>query len=119
MPTTQAEFQQVALEIKAEFADFFKPLSFTLAGDYDVSTATTTDDTIEIVDAMREEYNPHQVDGQSIQSNDFKLLALDFDFKTLKPVMNGLKVTVNSKSCTIINAMLDAADAVWTIQVRG
>ncbi len=118
MATTQAEFQQVAQELKEEFADFFKPRLFTLTGDYDPITETTTKIT-DTVDAMREEYKQGQIDGQSIQSNDFMLLALVSDFTTITPSTNGLKVVVDGKTCTVVKAFEDAANATWVIQVRG
>lgn len=118
MPTTQAEFQAVASELKEEFADFFKPRVFSLAGSYSPSTGNTPP-TTETVDAMREEYNQSQIDGQSIKANDFMLLAVVSDFTTIVPTTNGLKVTVDSVECSVIRAVKDAANATWVIQVRG
>ena len=118
MPTTQAEFQTVASELKAEFADFFKPRVFSLAGSYSPSTGNSPP-TTETVDAMREEYKQSQIDGQSNKVNDFMLLALVSDFKTIVPTTNGLKVTVDSVECSVIRAVKYVANATWIIQVRG
>lgn len=118
MPTTQSEFQTLASELKAEFADFFKPRVFTLQGSYSPSTGVN-DSVSETVDALREDYTAREIDGQSIQANDFKLLVLVSDFKVLTPRIDGLHVSVDEKECAVINAQKDAADAVWTIQVRG
>ena len=118
MPTTQAEFQTVASELKSEFADFFKPRVFSLAGAYSPSTGAGAA-TTETVDAMREEYKQSQIDGQSIKANDFMLLVLVSDFKTIVPTTSGLKVTVDSVECSVIRAVKDAANATWVMQVRG
>lgn len=118
MPTTQAEFQTIASEIKAEFADFFKPRLFSLAGTYSPSTGNSPP-TNETVDAMREEYKQSQIDGQSIKANDFMLLALVSDFTTIAPTTNGLKVNVDNVECSVVRAVKDAANTTWIMQVRG
>lgn len=117
MPTTQAEFKAVASELKVEFSDFFKPVVFSLAGSYSPSTGNSLA-TTETVDVMREEYKQSQIDGQTIQSNDFMLLALVSDFNVIEPKTGGLKVSVDGLDCSVVKASKDAANAVWTIQVR-
>jgi hypothetical protein len=115
---TRADFQGVASDIKTTFADFFLPRVFSLPGSFDPITETETGGATETVDAMREEYEAGQIDGQAIQSKDFKLLALANDFDTINPKTDGLTVSVDGTECQVIHAEKDAADAVWTIQVR-
>ncbi len=119
MATTQAEFQQVADDLKAEFLDFFKPAIFTRKGTYDPVTRTTTGDTALTVDALREEYNANQIDGQSIQANDFKLLVVASEFTTIKPTVDGLSCVYDGRTITVKRVSLDSANAMYTLQVRG
>ena len=119
MATTQLEFQQVADELKIEFADFFKPANFTRKGAYDPLARTTTGDIDLTVDALREEYNAQQIDGQSIQVNDFKLLIVASEFTTIQPTADGLSCIYDGRTITVKRAMLDAANAMYTLQVRG
>ena len=119
MPTTQAEFQQVADELKIEFLDFFKPAIFTRKGTYDPLTRQTTGDIILTVDALREEYMANQIDGQSIQANDFKLLIVASEFTTIQPTTDGLSCVYDGRTITVKRATLDAADAMYTLQVKG
>jgi len=120
MATTQAEFQQVATDLKIEFADFFKPAIFTKLGDYDPLTGETVGDIEFTVDALREDYAAGQIDGQSIQYNDFSLLILADEFTVAQPTVDDLRLEFNGKSAlTVVHGALDAANAVWTLQVRG
>lgn len=116
---TRKKFQDVAVKIKAKFADFFISREFKIETGFDPITRVASTSVIDNVECMRENYDQSQIDGQSIQINDFKLLALNEDFSTLLPTVNGLKVTVDGKSCDVIDSNLDAANAMWTIQVRG
>jgi hypothetical protein len=117
--TTKEEFQLTAQELKEEFADFFIGRVFQLPGGYDQITGTQTAGATETVEAFREDYTASQIDGQLIQKNDFKLIALAADFTTINPKTDGLTVVVDGVTCTVVTAYLDGADAAWTIQVRG
>ena len=119
MATTQQEFKDAASEVFIEFADFLVGRDFVKAGSYDPVTGTTTGDITENVPSLREDYDKRQIDGQSIQSNDFKLLVEAVNFATIAPNVDDLTVTVDGKRCKVIGAMIDAANAVYTIQVRG
>jgi hypothetical protein len=119
MPTTKSEFQDLAAELKEEFQDFFIARTFTAPGGYDPVTEVQVPGAAESVECLREDYTAGQIDGQSIQKNDFKLLAVAADFSVIHPKTDGLKVNVDGKVCSVVNANLDAADAVWTLQVRG
>lgn len=116
---TRKKFQDVAKKIKAKFADFFISREFSLDGGFDPLTRLPASTVTDNVECLREEYEQAQVDGQKIQGDDFKLLALPSDFSTLTPNTSGLKVTVEGKSCEVIEASIDAASAMWIIQVRG
>ncbi|HAD31527.1 MAG: hypothetical protein CL578_22400 [Alteromonadaceae bacterium] len=116
---TRADFQGIAADIKTTFSDFFLPRVFTLPGAVDPITEQETGGATETVDAVREEYQARQIDGQAIQSRDFKLLALVNNFTEINPKTDGLKVNVDGVDCQVVRAEKDAADAVWIIQVRG
>ena len=118
MATTQAEFQLTAIELKDEFADFFKPLVFSLPGVTNPITGAVTAGATETIDALREDYDSAQIDGQIIRSTDFKLLVLASDVDSINLRAAGLRVAVDGKSCQVISVALDAANAVYTLQVR-
>lgn len=118
MATTKSEFQDLAAELKAEFQDFFIARTFAAPSGYDPVTEMQVPGATESVECLREDYTTGQIDGQSIMKNDFKLLVVAADFSVIQPKTDGLKVTVDGKSCTVVSANLDAADAVWTLQVR-
>lgn len=119
MAKTKAQFQGVAAKLKAKFSTFFIARTFTAPGGYDPVTEVQVPGATESVECLREDYNAGQIDGQSIMKNDFKLLVVAADFSVIYPKTDGLKVNVDGKSCTVVSANLDAADAVWTLQVRG
>lgn len=122
MPT-QAAFQQVAADLFSVFADFAKPTTFTRPGSggvYDPITGETTGGTpahASTAPAIRQDYEAQEVDGQAVQRNDFKLLVRKATLNT-DPRADSVTVSFGGRQCRIINAELDAADAVWTLQVR-
>lgn len=125
MPTTKAEFQDVASELFTdEFADFAPLRDFTKpasGGTYDPVTETTTGGNppvTESIPCIREDYNASQYDGVQIQIGDFKLLAQVSSFDAITPRTDGVTVDVDGTECQIVSAQKDAADAVWTMQVR-
>jgi len=125
MPTTKAEFQAVAAELfNEEFADFAPKRAFTKpasGGTYDPVTETITGGTpavTEQIPCIREDYRAGQYDGVQIQIGDFKLLAQVSSFDAITPRTDGVTVDVDGVACQVITAEKDAADAVWTMQVR-
>ena len=119
MAVNKAKFKNVALKLRVKFDDFFEPYVFEIQGDYDPLTSSYTNGVTQTVDCLREEFQASQFDGQLIQNGDFKLLALYDDFQAIAPRTDGLKVTVGGKLCTVIKVSPDAANAMYTIHVRG
>lgn len=119
MATTQQEFKDAAKELFVEFADFLVSREFVKAGDYNPVTGTTTGDIIETVDSLCEEYSQGEIDGQLIQSNDYKVLALVEDFTLIQPKTDDIKLTIGGKRANIVRVSVDAANAIYTMQVRG
>ena len=118
MPTFKSEFQDLADElINDEFADFRRSCVFTKPGTYNPIDGTSGTATTDTVLCIREDYTASQIDGQSIQANDFKLLGVADDF-SLNPRTDGIKVTFDGGTYSIISVELDAADAVYILQVR-
>lgn len=121
---TQADFQQVAADLFGVFADFAKLRSFSKPGSIgtlDPNTGIVSGggaEVIESVPTIREDYNAQEVDNQAIQRNDFKLLVQANSFTNISPRTDSVRVDVDGASCRIINAEIDAAEAVWTLQVR-
>ena len=121
--TTRAKYQGVADKLFTKFADLVKPAVFTkpgTAGIIDPQDGSITGETPDIVSnagAIREDYTAREVDGQKIQINDFKLLVRVQEL-TLDPRTDSVKLAFDGDTCNIITASKDAADAVWTFQVR-
>lgn len=115
---TRASFQSLATKLQTTFADFFIERTFTAPSAYDPITDTVTAGATEPVRAVRMDYEASQVDGQIIQRLDFMLLALVNDFSAIDPRVDGVNVNVDGTDCQVINAEKDAAEAVWTMQVR-
>jgi len=121
--TTRAKFQGIADKIFTKFADLVKPAVFIkpgTGGTQDPITGVVTGGSPPIVNSagtIREDYTAREVDGQKIQVNDFKLLVRAQEL-TLDPRTDSVTVAFDGNSCNIINASKDAADAVWTLQVR-
>lgn len=115
---TRARFQSLAERLQTKYADFFISRTFKTPGGYDPTADEITEGSTENVGAVREEYDARQVDGDKIQTLDFKLLALVADFETINPRTDGPEVNVDGTQCQVIRAEKDAADAVWVMQVR-
>lgn len=118
MATTKSEFVTVADDLFEEFSDFIQQCVFSLPGSVDQVAGQTNPALNETVGCIREDYQASQVDGSQIQRGDFKLLAKVSGFDAIAPRTDGLTVTVDSIICQVITAQRDAADAVWTLQVR-
>ena len=104
--------------INNTFADFRVDCIFELLGAYDPVTETNAAPVTQTIKCIRQEFNAEQKNGSNVQSDDFKILA-EFDkFTLLSPRVDGLIVTVNLLSNTIVSADLDAANAVYTIHLR-
>ncbi|MGB1297281.1 MAG: hypothetical protein ACPG8A_03350 [Psychrobium sp.] len=118
MATLKSEFQDLANElIDDEFADFFPVRAFEKAGAYDPLSGSSAP-TIDSVPCARMEFNESQFNGESIKVGDFKLLAKNSAFSTLVPSSANITVDVDGLKCEVVRASLDAANAVWTMQVR-
>lgn len=115
---TKATFTTLATKLQGTFSDFFDPRTFQNPPSYNVVTEVETPGATDTVGAVRVEYDASQWDGQQIQVGDFKLLALVADFVNVDPQTDGVTVTVDDKTCQIIRAEKDAAEAMWTLQVR-
>lgn len=120
MSLSKEKFKTSAAKLfkKAKDGGLIVSCTFELLGDYDPLTGQSAS-VSQTIDCIREDYTEYQTDGVNVQRDDFKLLAQFDDFTSLSPRADGVKVTVNGLNCTIEHVDLDAADAVYTIQVRG
>ena len=116
---TRAGFKSLANKlINSTFADFREWCTFELLGDYNPVTETNSASTSQTVLCIRQEFNANQKDGNIVQRQDFKILA-EFDkFTLLSPRTDGVLVTINGLSNSIVSSTLDAANAVYTIHLR-
>lgn len=121
MTLSKAKFQSVAdkLFTKASDGDLVVSATFKEQGVYDPINETTTGDISEtIATCIREEFDAHQINNDSIQRDDFKLLVRVSSFSKLLPRADKTKVTVGGLSCSIKSAPKDTADAVYTLHLR-
>ncbi len=121
MALSKTKFKASAVKLfaKAKAGGLTTSCTFELLGEYDPVLETNATSVTDTVDCIREDYTDAQKDGTIIQRSDFKLLAQFDSFTKLSPRTDGVVVTVDGVRCTIVNGMLDAADAVYTLQVRG
>lgn len=121
MALSKQKFKSVAdkLFTKARNGGLVINCDFELKGDYDPVTNTDTPSIIEQIECVRDDYSAHQIDSEIIQRNDFMLLARFDSFTTLTPKNDSVTVGVGGVNCSIVNIKLDAADAVYIMQVRG
>lgn len=118
MSLSKEKFQAVATRIKNKSGNLFTPVVFSMPGVTNPITGAVTAGATETIDALREDYDSAQIDGQIIRSTDFKLLVLASDVNSINLRAPGLRVVVDGKSCQVISAAIDAANAVYTLQVR-
>ena len=120
MAVTKQQFKDLAQRLAGDtFADFFPLRTFTApATNYDPITGAETGGATEQVNCVRMDYNESQFDGQAIQRNDFKLLARVDAFSTVDPSVDGVTVDVDGVECQVVQVMKDAANAMYTMQVR-
>lgn len=121
MALSKAKFKATANKIfsKAKSGNLTESATFRLAGSIDPITEEETGSYTETVQAIIESYNKKEIDGQQIQANDLKMLILADDFTGIDPRVDGMTVSVNGSTLTIMGAEIDTAKAVWTVQVRG
>ncbi|MDX1453630.1 MAG: hypothetical protein R3183_13805 [Oleiphilaceae bacterium] len=119
MPTLKSEFTELADELlNDEFADFLLSVTFELPGGTDPVDGTTTAGASDTVNALREDYTAREIDGNIIQSGDYKLLVENAQFANVDPRKSGITATVEGVKVNLNNAELDSADAAWTLQMR-
>lgn len=120
MALTRNKFQSVAEKMfaKAKTGNLTLVSAFKKAGGYDPVTGTSSPATTDTVDVIREDYNANEIDGDLIKSSDFKLLARTVSFVNLDPKTSGITAVIEGVTVNLEDAQKDAADAVWTLQMR-
>jgi hypothetical protein len=116
---TRVRFRKLADRlINKTFGDFRDAVVFTTVGDYDYTTQDTAgDDPAVNTLGIRVNYSKSEVDGSKIQASDYKVivqqqgLGVDVRSDNVEMTFKGVEVTIES-----VNE--DAAQAVYTLQVR-
>ena len=116
---TRTTFRSLANKlINQTFGDFRDAIIFTKVGDYDYTTQDTAgDDPAVNAFGIRVDYLKSEVDGKKIQASDYKVLVeqtglgVDVRADNVEMTFKGVEVTIES-----VNE--DAAQAVYTLQVR-
>lgn len=120
MALNKASFKQTASRLigKAKAGDLTASCVFSTKGAYNPITGAYGAGDSETILCVRESYSANSVDNQNILSGDFRLLALVDDFVAIVPSPDSIDLTVDGVSCRIVTVESDAADAVYTVQVR-
>lgn len=115
MPTTKAEFQDLAAElIDDEFADFRRPLVIATDGVYDPNTETFAAGSSATYQAIRQRLTYQEYQRQDIQVTDFAVVYT----RTAGAPTVEQQVTYDGVQCQIIDVMQDAADAAIRLILR-
>lgn len=120
MALTQTKFKSVAAKLfaKAKAGNLTQSVTFSTQGGTDPVTGATTAGVSDTVDVVREDYKSNEIDGSIVMQGDFKLLAEFDSFVNLDPRNSGITATVDGVDVRLMDAQKDAADAVWTLQMR-
>ena len=113
----RVDFQNLANTlINDVFADFRDDIVFSVLGTPDYSTQITPSVDTNAM-GIRTEYTKNEIDGQRIQASDYKVLVeqqgLDVDVRS-----DNVTMTFKGVSLSIVTVNEDAAQAVYTLQVR-
>jgi hypothetical protein len=100
--------ESVVLRSKASSNPSYNPTSDSITDSY-------TDYT---VNALPSGYNSREVNGDTILDTDEKLQILVEDLENVTPKRNDLVLRGDSVRWEVIHVHKDAADALWTLQVR-
>jgi hypothetical protein len=117
---TRAGFRSLATKlINNTFADFRDTVTLAQAGevDYNDQSTAVSNITSDTTKGIRVDYNKTQIDGQNIQTGDYKVLVLQQGLNTDVRADN-VTMTFNGISVSIVSVSEDAAQAVYTLQVR-
>lgn len=115
MPTTKAEFQEIAPKlIDDEFADFRRPLVIVTDGFYDPGTETFEAGSTATYQAIRQRLAYQEYQRQDIQVTDFAVVYT----RTAAAPSVGQTVTYDGVQCNVIDVMQDAADAAIKLILR-
>lgn len=120
MALTQTKFKSTAAKLfaKAKAGNLTASVVFSKAGGTDPVTGQTTTGASATVDVIREDYQSNEIDGTLVKKGDYKLLAEFDSFVNLDPRESGITAVVDGVSVRLMDAQKDAADAVWTLQMR-
>ena len=115
---TRATFQGLANKlINNTFGDFRDAVVFTVQGDYNYTAQDAPDGTTVNSFGIRSDYLKSEVDGEKIQTGDYKVLVeqqglgVDVRADNVEMTFKGVEVTIES-------VREDSAQAVYTLQVR-
>lgn len=113
----RVDFQNLASNlINNVFGDFRDDIVFSVLGtyDYETQTAPTVNTNAK---GIRTEFTKNEIDGQRIQASDYKVLVvqqgLGVDVRS-----DNVTMTFNGVAVSIVTVNEDAAQAVYTLQVR-
>lgn len=116
---TKATFVTLANKLATTtFLNFFDSRTFAEPDTTNPITGVVVVGASEIIPAVRIEYLQTQYNGAQIKVGDFQLMARVAEFSAVSPKTSGVTVMVEGVKCQVVSAEKDAAEAMWTMQVR-
>lgn len=119
MALSSDKFKAVAAKLFANASDGGLTESLTLEkpGAIDPVTGASSAGASQTVNAIREAYKSNEV-GELVKQGDYKLLVEAATLTAINPRENGINATLNGMAIRLVNADIDTANAVWTLQMR-
>lgn len=117
MAVKKSKFKKVADKLlNNTFADFKAPLTLkqTTSATYGQPATSIS----EAHEAIRLEYEASEIDGQSIQRGDFKLIAEAVKWVSVDVRADNVSATFNGEEVDIVSVISDPAGATYTFQAR-
>lgn len=122
MALSKAKFKNLASKlIKKTAGDIAGPATFSFRGSFDYATQSASE-TTELVDKVvvtnfgANEYNADELEQLKVEVGDVKMYVVKDDLT--KDPRQSTGVSFDGVDYTIINVMLDGAEAAYTLQLR-
>lgn len=119
MALSSDKFKGVASKLfgKAKLGGLTESLTLEKPGAIDPITGASSAGASQTVDAIREMYKSNEV-GELVKQGDYKLLVEAAKLTAINPREDGINATLNGATIRLVNADIDTANAVWTLQMR-
>ena len=113
-------FQAAAAAAVSAVGDLATSITYNQKSDatYDTSTGVLTRTTVsETVSGIIESYSDRAMNNQAIAVGDRKVVIPGSSFSSISPEQ-GDEMVIGGETFVVVRALIDAARALWTFQVR-